>query len=103
MALPHAPFEGTDTDRMCNPRGAMTTPVEDFEVEIDRTELHRLLRPLVNVKNLRINHRLVKEFSHYLQLDDEELPPELLPELQELTYFDGSSNPQPSHFITFCM
>ena len=29
MALPHAPFEGTDTDRTCTPRGAMTLTVTD--------------------------------------------------------------------------
>jgi hypothetical protein len=61
----------------------------DFEVE--RTQWHKLLRPFSNVKNLRVNHGLVEKFSHYLQLDDGELLPELLPELQELTY-PGSSN-----------
>ena len=67
-------------------------PGEGFEVEIDRTELHKLLRLFVNVKNLRINCMFVKEFSRYLQLDDGELPPELLPELQELTYIAGTFN-----------
>jgi hypothetical protein len=64
---------------------------EDLEVEVDRTEWHKLLRPFSNVKYLRVNHGLVEEFSRYLRLDDGELPPEFLPELQELTYF-GSSN-----------
>ncbi|KAF8496774.1 hypothetical protein F5888DRAFT_1803948 [Russula emetica] len=62
----------------------------DFEVEVDRTEWHKLLRPFSNVKNLRVNHGLVQEFSRYLRLDDGKLPPELLPELQELTYFRSS-------------
>ncbi|KAI0271762.1 hypothetical protein BGY98DRAFT_1100250 [Russula aff. rugulosa BPL654] len=65
---------------------------EVFDFEVDRTEWHKLLRPFSNVKNLRVNHGLVEEFSRYLGLDDGELPPELLPELQELTY-SGSSNP----------
>jgi hypothetical protein len=64
---------------------------EDLEVEVDRTEWHKLLRPFSNVKYLRINHGLVEEFSRYLRLDDGELPPELLPELRDLTY-SGSSN-----------
>ena len=65
---------------------------EDFEVEVDRTEWHKLLRPFSNVKKLRVNQGLVREFTRFLRLDDGELPPELLPELQELTY-SGSSNP----------
>jgi hypothetical protein len=64
---------------------------EDFEVEVGRTEWHKLLRPFSNVKNLRVNDGLVEEFSRYLRSDDGELPPELLPKLQELTY-PGSSN-----------
>jgi len=64
---------------------------DDFEVEIDRTEWYNLLRPFSNVKSLCINHGLVEEFSRYLRLDGGELRPELLPELQELTY-SGSSN-----------
>jgi hypothetical protein len=65
---------------------------EVFDFEVDRTEWHKLLRPFSNVKNLRVKHGLVEEFSRYLGLEDGELPPELLPELQELTY-SGSSNP----------
>jgi hypothetical protein len=64
---------------------------EDFEAEVDRTEWHKLLRPFRNVKYLRVNHGLVKEFSRCLQLYDGVLPPELLPQLQQLTY-PGSSN-----------
>jgi hypothetical protein len=64
---------------------------EDFEVEVDRTDWHKLFRPFSNVKYLLVNDGLVEEFSRYLRLDDGELPPELLPKLQELTY-SGSSN-----------
>ena len=58
--------------------------------EVDRTEWHRLLRPFRNVKTLRIDNGLVEDLSHCLQLEGEELPLELLPELQELRY-SGSS------------
>ena len=75
------------------------SPGQGFEVEVDRTELHKLLRPFVNVKSLRVNHRLVKEFSRSLQLDDGELPLEILPELQELTYSAGSFDVTFASFI----
>ena len=64
---------------------------EDFEVEVDRSDWHKLLRPFSNVKYLRVDDGLVEEFSRYLRLDNGELPPELLPELQELTYSGGSN------------
>ena len=54
--------------------------------EVDRTEWRRLLRPFRNVKTLRIDNGLVKDLSHCLQLEGEELCLELLPELQELMY-----------------
>ena len=54
--------------------------------EVDRTEWRRLLRPFRNVKTLHIAKGLVEDLSHCLQLEDGELPLELLPELQELTY-----------------
>lgn len=57
----------------------------NFSLVVDRTEWYQFLRPFSNVKNLHVNHGLVQEFSYYLQLNDGELPPELLPELQELT------------------
>ena len=54
--------------------------------EVDRTEWRKLLSSFRNVKTLRITTGLVEELSRCLQLDDGELPLELLPELQELTY-----------------
>ena len=59
--------------------------------EVDRTEWHKLLRPFRNVKTLRVGDGLVHELSRCLQLEDGELLLDLLPELQELTYF-GSRN-----------
>ena len=54
--------------------------------EVDRAEWCKLLRSFRNVKTLRIDNGLVEQLSRCLQLDDGELPLELLPELQELTY-----------------
>jgi hypothetical protein len=58
--------------------------------EVDRAEWRRLLRPFRNVKTLRIESGLVEDLSHSLQSEGGELPLELLPELQELTYFGSS-------------
>ncbi|KAI0275825.1 hypothetical protein BGY98DRAFT_755076 [Russula aff. rugulosa BPL654] len=54
--------------------------------DVDRTEWRKLLRPFINVKTLHVGDGLVEELSRSLRLDDGELPLELLPELQELTY-----------------
>jgi hypothetical protein len=59
--------------------------------EADRAEWRQLLGSFKNVKTLRIARRLVKELSRCLELSYGELPLELLPELQELTY-SGSGN-----------
>ena len=56
-------------------------------IKVDRTEWRRLLRPFNNVETLRVNGGLVKELSRCLRLDDGELPLELLPKLQGLTYW----------------
>ena len=58
--------------------------------EVNRTEWRKLLRPFSNVKTLRIEEGLVKDLSCCLQLEDGELPLELLPELQTLGYFGSS-------------
>ena len=54
--------------------------------EVDRAEWHKLFEPFNNVKTLRVADGLVGALSLCLRLDDGELPLELLPELQELTY-----------------
>ena len=54
--------------------------------EVDRTEWRKFLRLFRNVKTLWIANGLVEQLSHCLELEDGELPLELLPELQELTY-----------------
>ncbi|KAF8493696.1 hypothetical protein F5888DRAFT_1908565 [Russula emetica] len=55
--------------------------------DVDRIEWRELLRSFSNVKTLRVEDGLVEELSRCLRLEDGELPLELLPELQELTYF----------------
>ena len=59
--------------------------------QVDHTKWRQLLGSFRNVKTLRIAEGLVEELLRCLELDDGELPIELLPELQELTYF-GSGN-----------
>ena len=59
--------------------------------EVDRTEWRRLFRPFNNVKTLRIDDGLVDDLSRCLQLEDGDLPLEVLPELQELTYYGGGN------------
>jgi hypothetical protein len=54
--------------------------------EVERAEWRRLLRPFSNVKTLEIDEGLVEDLSRCLRLEDGELPLEVLPELQELTY-----------------
>jgi len=55
--------------------------------EVDRAKWRELLRPFNNVKSLHVYYGLVGELSRCLRLDDGELPLDLLPELQELTYY----------------
>jgi hypothetical protein len=51
----------------------------------------RLLRSFSNVKTLRVDDGLVKELTCNLRLEYGGLPLELLPKLQELTYFRSSN------------
>ena len=57
--------------------------------DVDRIMLRNLLRSFSNVKILRFEDGLVEGLSHCLRLEDGEPPLELLPELQELTYYGG--------------
>ena len=63
--------------------------------EADRTEWRQLLGSFRNAKTLRLDEGLVEELSRCLELDDGELPLELLPELQELTYFGSGNSGEP--------
>ncbi|KAF8493688.1 hypothetical protein F5888DRAFT_1891233 [Russula emetica] len=59
---------------------------EHNDVQVDRIEWRKLLRSFSNVKTLGVEDGLVEELSRCLRLEDGELPLELLPELQEVTY-----------------
>ena len=59
--------------------------------DVDRIEWRNLLRSFSNVKTLDVGDGLVEQLSCCLRLEDGELPLELLPELQQLTY-SGSSD-----------
>jgi hypothetical protein len=62
--------------------------------EVGRTEWRRHLQPFKNIEALGIEDVLVEKLSRFLQLEDGELPLELLPDLQELTY-SGSGDTGP--------
>ena len=55
--------------------------------DVDRIEWRKLFRYFSNLKTLRVKDGLVEQLSRCLRLEDGELPLELLPELQELTYY----------------
>ena len=54
--------------------------------DVDRIEWRKLLKSFNNVKTLFVEDGLVEELSRCLRSEDGELPLELLPELQKLTY-----------------
>ena len=53
---------------------------------VNRTVWRNFLRPFINVRTLHVQDGLVNQLSRSLRLEDRELPQELLPELQALTY-----------------
>ena len=53
---------------------------------VNRTVWRNFLRPFVNVKTFHVQDGLVNQLSRSLRPEDGELPQELLPELQVLTY-----------------
>ena len=76
---------------------------EEYDEVDRRTEWRKLLSSFRNVRTLRIDSRMDKELSRSLKSNGGELPLELLPELQELTY-SGSCDAAdaPSSFISAC-
>jgi hypothetical protein len=69
--------------------------------DVDRIEWRNLFRSFSNVKTLRVEDGLVEELSRCLRLEDGELPLELLPELQELTYFGTGIGDTGDAFTSF--
>ena len=59
---------------------------EEQHHEVDHANWRKLLRSFNNVKSLHVDDGLVEELARSLLLGDGELPPELLPELQEVAY-----------------
>jgi hypothetical protein len=95
----HLDWQVSSMAQISNSLGHVLSPVEHLTLEhkvhrrsseehdeVDRTEWRKLLRPFRSVKTLRIEKRLVEGLSRCLQLEDGELPLELLPELQWLSY-----------------
>jgi hypothetical protein len=62
------------------------TQSSEGHYEVDRIEWRKLLRSFTNLKTLDVDHGLEGYLSRCLQLEDGELPLDLLPELQELAY-----------------
>ena len=95
----HLDWQVSFVAQIFNSRGQISPAVEKLALyhkvhnrsseehnQVDRAEWHKLLRSFNNVKTLRVDDGLVEKLSRGLLLDDGELLPELLPELQELTY-----------------
>jgi hypothetical protein len=71
--------------------------------EVDRSELRKLLKSFSNVKTLFVEDGLVEEVSRCLRLEGGELPLELLPRLENLTYFrSGTAGDAFTSFIDAC-
>jgi hypothetical protein len=100
----HLDWQVSSIARIFNPLSPLFSAVEHLILQhevhsrsseehnkADRAEWRQLLGSFKNAKTLRIDKGLVEELSLCLELDDGELPLELLPELQELSYF-GSGN-----------
>ena len=82
--------------RICNTLGPVFSKVENLVLllmvfeerrEVDRIEWRNLLRLFNNVKTFGIEDRLIEQLSRCLQLEDGEIPLEVLPKLQELPVF----------------
>ena len=95
----HLDWQVTSVTQIFNPLCQMFSAVEHLTFqhekhsrsseehnEVDRTEWRKLLRSFRNVKTHYIGSGLVEQLSRCLELEDGELPLELLRELQELTY-----------------
>jgi hypothetical protein len=100
----HLDWQVSSATQICNALSQVLSPVEHLGLEhevhsqsseehndVDRIEWRNILRSFSNVKTLYVKGGLVDELSRCLRLEDGELPLELLPELQELTYY-GSDN-----------
>ena len=96
----HLDWQVSSAAQIFNSLGQMFSAVEHITLEhqvhsqssgehnqVDRNEWRKLLSPFSNTKTLQIGDGLVEDLSRCLELEDGEGPLELLPKLQELTYF----------------
>ena len=63
--------------------------------QADRTHWREILGSFGKVKTLRVEYGLVEQVSRALQPGEGESPTELLPELQELSYYSGGDSNNP--------
>jgi hypothetical protein len=97
----HLDWQVSSAAQICNALTQVFSAVEHLTLEnfvhsrsseehndVDRNEWRKLLWSFSNVKNLRVKDslRLVENLSRCLRPEDGELPLEVLPELQNLTY-----------------
>jgi hypothetical protein len=111
----HLDWQVSSAAQISNALGQVFSAVEHLTLEhqvhsqsskehddVDRIEWRNLLRSFGNVKTLRVEDVLVGKLSHCLRLEGGELPLELLPKLQELTYFgSGPSGETGDAFTSF--
>jgi hypothetical protein len=99
----HLDWQVSAAAQICNSLNQIFSAVEhltlDYEVhsesseehdEVDRIEWRRILRSFSNVKTLRVEDEFNEDIARCLELDNGELPLDLLPELHELTYSRNS-------------
>jgi hypothetical protein len=109
----HLDWQASSAAQICTALSQVFSVVEQLTLEhevhsqsseehndVDRIEWRKLLRSFSNVKTLRVRDGLVETLSHCLRPEDGELPLELLPELQELTY-SGIQNTGDAAFTSF--
>jgi hypothetical protein len=69
-----------------------TTTSSEWHTEVDRTQWRDLLRPFGNMEILGVQNEFVEELGRSLHSDDEEMPLDILSNLKELRFPEGSKN-----------
>ena len=108
VEISHPIWQVSSMAQISNALGEAFSVVEHLALEqvdtpypdVDPTEWRQFFRPFNTVKTLLIAEQLVENVSRCLQLDDGEVPLELLPDLQEITY-SGSGNQTGDEFTSF--